>query len=352
VDDNTVLAVFGGDLMLSVMLTSQGNGSYSGFFDVARLGTSFVFPSLSVRADDKAGNHGDVGIELIADNVPPVISLDPPLMQVSESLMNDTVIACSAPFDPVGTESASDGDSVDQIIPLKARVEDGGNSAKGLIGRYFSGLNPSSVKLVIIPISNGPLVVDSDGDGICDEINPLLIPVAGAITASDQSIELNLEALPASGTPDFSVHSGTAGPGNCTQTGDTAVTTPPAKLCSNAGTSLSYILTNGTDPTPEIFTIPPAAHNSFQCVGLPFDSKNRIGPGKACAAVQGFDIATNRGVSAPLHLCIRDAAGLGCAGYTFAATDCTGKFDKTTMKVVAGTCTPRTFKASGEVEPL
>jgi hypothetical protein len=345
VDDKTVQAVFTGNLMFQVSLSPTGNHVYEGSFDVRKLGTNFVFPSVSVRADDLLGNHGDAGLEFIIDNVPPTISLDPPKVQASEPFMTmtGTVAACSAPFDPVGDESANDGKVVQRIVSLKARIEDHGNSAPGELTHYIAALDPNSALLAIIPTGNGPLVVDSDNDGICDELNPLLIPTNGPITASDQSIELNLVPLNAGGKPDFSNSGGTLAPG-CGQNGEAGAAAPPL-LCDKAGTTLTYVLMNASDPTPEIFSIPAVVANDFQCIGLQFDSMNRIGYGKACAAVVAADKAGNVGVSSPLRFCIDDGAS-ACTGYTFTATDCTGKFDPMTNKVVAGTCTPKVFPAN------
>jgi hypothetical protein len=350
VDDKTVQAVFTGNLMYQVSLANAGNNVYEGSFDLRQLGTSFVFPSLSVRADDRLGNHGDVGLEFIIDNVPPIISLDPPKLQVAEHLMtmSGTVIACSQPYDPVGDESANDGEVVQRIVSLKARIEDHGNSGPGQLAHYFAKVDPNGATLVIIPTANAPLVVDTDNDGFCDAINPLLIPVNGPITASDQSIELSMTPLLVGGKANFVPFAGTPTAG-CGQNGDPATTTAPPVLCKFAGTSLTYALMNGTDPTPEVFSLPAVVANDLQCIGLQFDSMNRIGYGKACAAVVAADLAGNVGVSAPLRFCIDDAGATKCTGYTFNASDCTGKFDKTTNAVVAGTCTPRTFPASNEV---
>jgi hypothetical protein len=354
VDDKTVTAVFTGNLMYQVALANTGNNLYQAKFDMGQLGTGFVYPSMSIRADDKAGNHAELAVELVLDNVPPTITMDSPAVFASKAVTmgNNTTIECSQPFRPLGDESTRDGQTVKQIVTLRGRIADSGNSGPGQQIFLFAGTDPNSAKVSIIPPANGPLVVDSNGDGICDELNPHLIPTTGPITSSDQSIELELVPLQKGGLPNF-FPSAMAPPAGCQTIGDPGVMAAPGPLCPNlvGATTITYVLMNGLDPVPQVFSIPPVVSNTFQCEGLQFDSKNRIGPGKACAAVQASDLAGNRSVSAPLHFCIDNGAG-SCTGYTFAATDCTGKLDSMGNVIAGSTCTARTFPASNEVVPI
>jgi hypothetical protein len=347
VDDATVVAVFGGNpakysvTMKRVMTTSE----FVGLFDAGKLGKSFVFPSLSVRADDTFGNPGEAAIEVIVDNVPPTMSLDPPKVRVRKQVISGTVVElhCTPEFDPVGDESVNDGkaDAL-QLLATKALVEDAGNTAPGQLARYFSGVDPASVQLVAIPAANAPLVVDLDADGVCDDVNPNLIPTLGMASAADQSIQLNMSSVPGPGTPDFGERADTP-PTGCTRIG-TPGTQSPKVLCPSAGTSLQYIVRNGSDPLPSVWTIPTVTTTPYGCIGLQFDTLNRLEDGPVCMAVRGRDLTGNRGVSKPLRVCLRRMSMAGHPCDTFTPPDCTGTY--TAGAATATPCTARTFAAN------
>lgn len=347
VDDATVTGVFGGNpAKWSVSLKRvAASTEFVGLFDAGKLGKNFVFPSFSVRADDRLGNPGEAAIEVIVDNVPPTISLDPPAVRVRKQVINGTMIEthCTPPFDPVGTESVNDGDAnALQLLATKALVEDSGNTAPGLLVGYMSFIDPASVQLVAIPAANAPLVVDLDADGICDDVNPNLIPQLGMATTADQSIQLNMVPVPGPGTPDFGERIDTP-PAGCTRIG-TPGTTSPKVLCPNAGTSLQYVVRNGSDPSSSVWTIPSVTSTTYGCIGLQFDTLNRLEDGPICMAVRAKDMTGNRGVSKPLRACLRRMSMTNHPCDTFTPADCTGTYTGTTAASTP-VCTPRVFGA-------
>src|SRR4029079_18282478 len=121
----------------------------------------------SIRADDLLGNNGEVAIEIVVDNTPAQVELDPPKMRLGE--LGSGKLKCSQLFDPVGGESANDGQIVPQIITIKSRIEDRGNNAPGLLVERFSGIDAKSVALYVMPavlpsMGNRALAVDTNGD--------------------------------------------------------------------------------------------------------------------------------------------------------------------------------------------
>src|SRR5207237_328908 len=109
-------------------------------------------------ADDILGNHGQLGEEIIVDNTPPWMTMNAAIqMRVSK---NDAVKKpeCSQLFSPLGPllppnhEATSEGDTVKQVVTLRARVEDRANTAPGLLVPLHSGLDPTSVTLFALPL--------------------------------------------------------------------------------------------------------------------------------------------------------------------------------------------------------
>ena len=203
VDDSSVIAVFGGNLSKGVKLNrvSLSMPRFQGVFDVGQLGTHYVLPTLSVRADDVHGLHSEVGEEIVVDNVAPAISLDPPGVYVS-TLLPTGIRQCSQISNRVGSDAANDLDVVPQIVTLRARVQDRGNFAPGLAVVRVSVVADGSVYLYGIPTANGPLAVDSDGDGVCDEVNPELVLTAN-ISASNQGVAVQMASIEPGGNPDL-----------------------------------------------------------------------------------------------------------------------------------------------------
>jgi hypothetical protein len=269
------------------------------------------------------GNHSEKGIDVIVDNTPPLLSLDPPAIRMGKVSMGSTT--CSAPFDPVGKDAASDGDKVLTIATLRARIEDKGNWAPGLAVEHISMLDPASIKLYASPVTNGPLVVDVDGDGDCDTINPGLdtISLGMGMTSSNQALSLGLVPIPPSGSADFFSSTTTQAGCDAIMTGASA----PDPLCLDSGSPMTIAIPHLHDDNvgnAAIFTIPPITP-SYNCTGLQLDTRNNLPEGPTCLAVVAKDTMGNWGVSQPIRVCI-DRGGGKCAGWPNPSVlpECTG----------------------------
>src|SRR5262249_47537883 len=145
------------------------------------------FPAVEVVANDTLGNHATSGgIVFTLDNVPPTGDLDPPPMTIVK--YNPIVLPdfrdcdpvdciCSRGFDPVGGDAPNDLGVVNQVFDLRAEIEDDGNVGVGSDRNIIAGVQ--SATLYFLDDPSAPLVVDTDGDGQCDAINPNVIPIAG-----------------------------------------------------------------------------------------------------------------------------------------------------------------------------
>lgn len=345
VNNDTVMAEFAGNVNFQVPLTlstTQAN-TYSGLFDIHKLGTSITFPVLTVSADDKLGSHTDTSITLKVDNTPPILAMDPPNMRVATK-NGANKLQCTVLFDPVGAESVNDGfnpATPEQIITVKARVEDRANHATGQLVDYIAGIDAATVRFVAIPApvgSNPVLAVDIDGDSYCDDVNPLA-----------QYIQVGMAPVTSVGAPNY-YDPGEPLAAGCEQMGDPSVVAPPPFLCPSAGTQLTYALQYADPATPAIWTLPPVANTNAGCIGLQFDTLNRLPEGPACLAVAATDFTGNKSISAPVRICVRRSSGGPCD--TFTAPNCTGTYDPSAQVTSTVPCTPRKFPASGEIRHL
>ena len=203
--DSSVVAVIAhGDEMFEVKLepspagSTNPPGTYQALFDTARLPARAIFPSISFRASDNPGNESSVGYLLSLDNTPPLADLDPPENFFLYRTIGD-VDFCSHPFDPLGNDAVDDLQNVRQVFDIRARIEDQGNSPVG--GADFvpiAGIDDSRVHLLILDDPTKALVVDTNGDGVCDSVNPQLTPTTTPMSSND-ALLVNLIPVPPSG---------------------------------------------------------------------------------------------------------------------------------------------------------
>jgi hypothetical protein len=341
VSDGSVVAVFGNDLSKSVPMTRTlpNMPQFQGLFDVRQLGVNYVLPTLSVRADDNLGNHSELAEDIAVDNVPPFMSMDPPLMYVA-NLLTGNIVQCGQPFDPVGDDAANDLQTVPQVITLRARIEDSGNFAPGLSHMIWSGVDTTSVYLYGISASGEALAVDTDGDGQCDDVNPLLVPTTN-ITASGEAVSLQLASIPPGGAADLTPSpTPTPSPTGCDEIGALGGVTPPPLCLGVANLHLPIAIGYGDNNDPAIWTIPPVVASRSGCVGFQFDSANKIPEGPACFVVVAKDNAGNHNVTTPLRVCIERSSGHCPSGWENGIT-CRGTYNKATNMTDPNTpCSP------------
>ena len=300
--ETSVVAVLAGDQLSYTIPLTRSGGSFGALFDTRVFPDNFIFPSISIRAADSLGNESSIGFLVALDNQPPKISLDPPDDFRLASKNEQGLEECSREFDPVGSDAANWGETVPQAFWLRARIEDQGNKAAGLVQERLALVNYDSVKLYVLDDTSQPLVVDTDGDGYCDDINPLLNP-STTPQSSQEVLVLNMTPIPPTGDANFIPEQNPVLPLGCDLTGTSSDT--PSDLCAVTPMTVSLFYT--LDPQePAIYSLEPVTPNdSLFCSGQQFDAlANHISEGWACAAVRAKDRLGNIGISQPLPICI------------------------------------------------
>jgi len=378
--DSSVIAVIGDDTTpakFNVQLKPDGAGTYSTFFDTRKLtgcpdppsktDLCIVYPTISFRASDQLNNERAIGYNFTVDNIAPVADLDPPNLR---AVTYDQVFTCSWEFDPLssatpttsGFRNALIGDMpndlqrVAQVFDLRARIEDDGNHAVGLKLMPISGVDPLKTAVYVLDDENQALIVDTDGDGWCDSINPLLVPTTEPPVSNNQVLKVRLAPVPTAGSANF-----TPDP-SLPDIGSTAAycykgTSPalPPLLCPGHQPTIAI---SYAGPTPAIWTVEHIDPN--WCFGEQFDTyANNISEGWACIAVATSDEANNFSVSPPLRVDIK-YNGLdennpprpfpyGTVGRGTPPA-CTGTWDRTTNTVTKGPCKTRRFERQPNLE--
>ena len=283
-------------------------GRYSHQFDTRLLDVHDLYPTVSFRASDLLGNESSIGYTVALDNTPPLADLDPsPHLRVR--VKNASTWVCSWEFDPLGTDAVNDGDLVAQIFDIRARVEDRGNTpfSGGADVIPISLVDPSRVELLALDDTTQALVVDSDGDGVCDKVNPLLVPTTTPMSSKD-ALLVNLAPIDPAGhadlTGDPSLPADSSLP--CGPGVDAA---RPDPLCLT--TDLTIAIPYSFSAQPAIWAPAPIIATAPQCVGNQFDAfANNLHDGWFCMAVRAADKAGNMQVSRVLRVCV-DHDGLG-----------------------------------------
>jgi hypothetical protein len=356
--DSSVIAVIGDDTSTTVgsatgpifvvPLAPTGSGIYTALFDSTLLtacpdppatGICLVYPTISFRASDELGNETTVSYEFALDNRAPVADLDPHDVR---TITKDRF--CSRLFDPLALniwvgDMPNDGAVVPQVFDLRARVQDDGNTPVGIKEVPISGLDPEQVNVYILDDVTQPIVVDVDGDGTCDAINPLLVPTTQPPTNNNQVLKVRLAGVQGQGKADFRSDTNPPPPAICNY--DPAAQ-PPNILCDNGQPFTTITYAHGQ---PAIWSVEPI--NAIWCMGSQFDTRaNNISEGWACMAVQATDKNGNTSVSAPMRVYIQyngNGAGQPAPASLGTPPPCTGSWDRASNTVTAGSCTARRF---------
>ena len=286
-------------------------GRYSHQFDTRLFDVHDLYPTVSFRASDLLGNESSIGYTVALDNTPPLADLDPP-QRYRVRVKNASAWACSWEFDPMGTDAVDDGQKVAQLYDVRARVEDRGNSpfSGGADVIPLSLVDPARVELLVLDDASQPLVVDSDNDGICDKINPLLVPTTTPMSSKD-ALLINLIPVPPTGHADLTADPSILGDPTLPCTVGTDPTHPdPLCFTTDLSIAISYTFAN----EPAIWAPAPVIPSGLQCVGNQFDAfANNIRDGWACMAVRAADKLGNQQVSRVLRVCIdHDGVGNEC----------------------------------------
>jgi hypothetical protein len=255
--------------------------------------------NVSVQAQDRAGNLTDGKVLVLnKDDYAPIIDLDP-----GNARGMSTTKVCTDSFDPLG-DSLDDQEAVSvSTNMLRALVYDRTNTGSGGLVYYMSGTDRNSVRLYFQPDPSEPLLKDTDGDGICDDL------------AGDDFNYVSLAAISKGGSlpsgPDADATPATAG--ICTV--PTTPSTPSSAMCDGASDLYGVIQhdvgTGGDEPV--VYALAPSS-SGFECTGKRLDltsytSLNGVSfsaDGWFCMAARASDGLGNTGVSRPLRICLDD----------------------------------------------
>lgn len=315
--DPTRVSFYIGSEQFPMTAIPGSTNRFEGSFDANQYSTSIGEVSINVVAVDTLGNEHVASVTVELDGVPPVLDMDPPLVREGRRVTGG--IECSEQFDPVGPFAISDQDVVTPVSYIRVRVEDRGNPSAS----YKSGLDKDSVQAWILRGTGVPLVIDTDGDGTCDSINPDVLP--GNVAGNTAAVELDLISVAPSGSPNYTPQTFGSGYGYCLsgmQMGNND------NVCRSVG--ISRVIPDNREPSgavPAIYVKAPVI--PAYCLGDPFDWQTSLdlieGPG--CMAVSASDERGNSSVSQPLQVCFTNG-GPGCAGFSpgsyTCAQDCSG----------------------------
>jgi hypothetical protein len=227
-------------------------------------------------------------------------------------------------FDPVGDDALSDLMVVGtfsvpgQWIPIRAEIRDFG---QGPYTNAEAGIADPTVFLYVLDNTSVPLVIDTDGDGLCDVVNPSVIPGgAGPVFA----LSVPLEPIPPGGAAAYASDSD-----------------PPDPLIPFS--SLTVVV---EDPPvasrPAIYAVGPVVANGLEDLGNLFDTLV-VPDGPACIAVTAEDAIGNVGVSPPVRTCVANSSASACSAWT--PPNCTGTLVGSTVTTTP--CTPADLGATG-----
>ncbi len=298
IDPDSVVATVNG---IPVADFAESGATYEGQFDVAELPGCNVSPQIEVTARDGLGNTGTSSIIVSVDTVPPLAELDPAQLVAVRNAVDGEEYGecceCSRVFDPVGEDAVDDGECVLQVFEVRARIEDSGSTCPGAEFGTMSGIDDATVELIAFQPATleEVLVTDTNGDGICDAINPELGPADYAVTS--------LGAIGATGSPDWRSLDPGLPNAPCPYANDTDF--EPEPVCDT--TPATYVITNARaiDDPPAIFAIPPVGADEIACMGQEYDSGglgSELATGWTCLALRVRDVSGNRSVSKPIRV--------------------------------------------------
>jgi len=283
-----------------------GAGRYRQSFDTRRFPLTLSQLTVEVSATDLVGNQSTVTRSLKLDNVPPVISLDPPLIR--EWRQENDVMYCSERFDPVGDDTPNDLEVIG-TRRYRVLVEDETNTPLATPNDpdpvpYVSDTDPTSVTLFMQTDTSVPLLIDTDKDGYCDEINFDTAP------AGKQPVKLPLSPVFATGTPWYPRIS-TEDPDIATSCykPDAALPFVNSPVPNNAcvrSEMRRVVQGRIVSKPPAVYAKRPTNNAETECTGEVWELINVAREGWICLAARALDKVGNIGVSAPLRACYDD----------------------------------------------
>jgi hypothetical protein len=274
-------------------------------FDTRAFGTKLTRLTLAITAMDAVGNERTVAHTLKLDNLPPVISLDPP--PIREWRKNGERLECSSPFDPLGTDVPNDEAKGVVTSRYRALVEDRTNQP--VVGpndprpvTYVAGVDPNSVEIFMQRDPSTPLLINTDSDPECDEIN------YDALEPAKRPSKLKLAPVNPSGAPWYPFRSDLD---NAACLAEWKAAPPiaqpvlPTTVCEK--THMYRVVPARVDGRPPaVYAIRPTngtGATGGECNGEYWELAGFARIGWICMAARAEDNIGNIGVSQPLRLC-------------------------------------------------
>lgn len=305
VDPDSVVATIFGKAPFVIDDWNTNGAMYSQEFDtLASNFTDLTQLTINIVASDLVGNESTTETSVRLDNLSPLLSLDPPMVReyVMESV--DT-LRCSERFDPVGDDAINDGEQATLSSLYRVMVIDRTNQSPGQVTSYHADVDPTSVQLFAQPDPGTPLLIDTNSDGVCDEINFVALPQA------QRPILRNLTSMTPRGSAYFSTTTDFSSDPLATAWGCVpgVATTPPSRVCLT--TSLTRVIHGfiSNDP-PAIYSYMPTNTATGACAGDSWELLPIVGEGWACLAARAEDQIGNIGISPPIRVCFDDGDGV------------------------------------------
>ena len=353
--DSSVVAIIGdanGNPVFTLQLKPQGGGVYSTLFDTHNLtqckpapatALCIVYPTDLLPRHRRGRERDSLGYEFDVDNIPPLSDLDPRrrCARCASRPTGTSARRCSIRWASTGTSATCPRTSTwcRRCSTCAPASRTRGTTAPTASRSSPSPASiPNDTNVYILADTSQPLVVDSDGDGYCDEINPNLFPTTGPLTQSDQVLKIRLAGVTPAGNADFYQTDYDALdlmlPSPCVVGTDLAA--PEAFSATLDGFEQPTIAIGYSENLPAIWGLEPI--DSARCLGNQLDTKaNNIPDGQwICMAVGSADLAGSKGVSTPMRVYVKYDDGRPLLRHaprgTPARPTCTGTYDPTSME--------------------
>lgn len=309
------------------------------FVDIAQ-----VQVTLNASGSDVAGNPGTASaLALRLDNQSPLISLDPPKARIISHGNDGRDTYCSAPFDPVGDAAANDTGPVQLLARFRAFIWERTNGTSSADVYWYAGIDPQTPHLYLQPDPTKAIIIDTNGDGVCDDI----APDVKKLTSFD------LQAVAPRGAGDTNPNDLTLAPDatdpryrlTCkTQFVDLK------KLCLDNSSDMQFVAgqhlpTIGVANQAAVWAPTVLGDQTYACTGSQFELSglvqrvnNKPVEGWICLAAEVSDRQGNHAVSKPLRVCFDSEStpeAPSCALSSSIPPSCTAS------------CTPPAFDVEG-----
>lgn len=253
--------------------------------------------TINITAVDSVGNESTASHVLRLDNVPPLLSLDPPMIREYEAGSS----ICSEAFDPLG-DATSDLDVRNASSLYRVLIFERTNGSAGANFSYVAGVADSTVRL-FAQGKDIPLLIDTNSDGVCDAINSAALPQA------DRPVVLSLSPVSPRGRAHYSATADFNAPEHqaaafCQHGAENA----PGSLCPN--TPMTRAISQPlVGAPPGVYAFAPTNSHDGPCDGLTWEVLSSVGEGWACLAASAEDNIGNLAVSPPIRVCFDDGDG-------------------------------------------